>query len=156
MSDYEIVLTVLTALSILLTFVISLISILHINKKKELYLIKKEAILETLKFLDDFLSIKTFYNYPANRQAITRINAENIQDLTFTGRTCFNKLIITCKNADIIDTFCKIIFPQYYYRDKTIKLSDYHNFRMLCRKELGLKNEPTYNKEDITFLAEIE
>ena len=52
MSDYEICLSVLTAISIILTFIVSLCSMLRINKRKELYLIKKEAIFEAYKNAD--------------------------------------------------------------------------------------------------------
>lgn len=74
MTSYEICLTVFSALSILTSFTISLISILYINKRKELYLLKKEAIFEVLKFLDDFLSTKTFDTYPKDQKVITRFS----------------------------------------------------------------------------------
>lgn len=156
MTSYEICLTVFSALSILTSFTISLISILYINKRKELYLLKKEAIFEVLKFLDDFLSTKTFDTYAKDQKVITRFSNTGAEELTFRARECFNKLILTCKNSEIIDTFCKIILPQYYYEDGFIKMKDYHMFRMLCRKELGLKKEPKYNSKDITFLANIK
>ena len=80
----------------------------------------------------------------------------NEENLTIKARECFNKLIITCKNAEIIDCFCKLILPENYYEDGKIKMADYHKFRMLCRKELGLSGEPKYNSDKITFLAKIK
>ena len=154
MSDYEIVFTIITILSLILSFACSLFSILYINKRKELYLIKKEAIFETLNFLDDFLSTTQF----SDIKPVTSIkNEQDKENLTLRARVCFNKLIATCKNPEIIDAFCKIIFPQHYYKGKdTIKLEDYHIFRMLCRQELGLKKEPNYNKYDIVFISVIK
>ena len=156
MSDYEICLSVLTAISIILTFIVSLCSMLRINKRKELYLIKKEAIFEALNFLDDFLSTKTFNTCLKRENIITKIGKDNFQELTFRGRECFNKLVITCDDSELIDTFCKIILPQYYYEDKSIKMNDYDNFRMLCRKELGLKQNTKCNRDDIIFIASIK
>ena len=123
------------------------------NKRKEIYLVKKEAVLDCLSFLDDYLSVLYFYN-DKEKQTITKYVKDD-DELTFRARDCFNKLILTCKNEEVIDVFCKLIFPQYYNFDNKAHLSDYHKFRMLCRKELGLKKEPKYNKKDIVFINKV-
>lgn len=107
-------------------------------KAQETYKIKLEAILDTLKFLDDYLSWHTIDNNCPVRKKITEI------DLTITGRECYNKLCTTCDNANLIGLFNTIVF---HGKERNI-FKCYNQFRLEARKELGLK-EITFSEDDV-------
>lgn len=107
-------------------------------KAKETYKIKLETILDTLKFLDDYISWHTIDNTCPVRKNITEI------DLTIMGRECYNKLCATCDNANLIELFNLIVF--YECGDIVFRL--YNAFRAEARKELGLK-KISFSEDDV-------
>ena len=146
MTTSEIILLITTVLGVVGTILASIIPQIMANKKQEIYLVKKEAILESLNFLDDYFS----YEFSKQGDIPCKTNS---QDLTFIGRACFNRLLTVCDNFELVDAFCKIFCPKAY--DKSYAdLNDYNEYRKLCRKELGLKKNVDI-KEQIKYIAKI-
>lgn len=134
--------------NILLSILLLVLSFLFFNKKEKIYLKKQESIYQALAFLDKYLS---WLNYTTdnkkNENPVRNMN-DSEESITFDGRKCYNDLICSCNNDEIINTFLDIIFE-----DKDI-LMLYNKFRNLCRDELGLKKLKKLSNDRI-FLSKI-
>lgn len=119
-----------------------------VNKNKEVYLLKKEAIFESLTLLDDYMALLLNKN---DDKVVVR---DKSADLTLQARDCLNKLLITCKDKKVIETFCAIIYPQGYGKAEP-DLADYIAFKILCRRALGIGTKLARNAETITFLSDL-
>lgn len=146
MTASEIILLITTILGIVGTILAAVIPQVMANKKQAIYVIKKDAILESLNFLDDYFS------YEFSKQDGSPCKTDK-NDLTFRGRACFNKLITASDNSELVDKFCQFFCPNLYGKEYA-SLEDYKNYRELCRKELGLKRELPYN-DKIKYIGQI-
>lgn len=99
-------------------------------KKESVYLIKKEAILDSLRIIDLYLS---WLNYDSGVVPIREDIAS--LDLTKKVRECYNNLCVSCDNNELIQLFLDIIFC----KDKD-PMELYVNYRNKVRQELGLKD----------------
>ena len=114
-----------------------------VNKQyheQQLYNIKLEAINDSLDFLDKYISWHTFDSgkLPV-REKISK------EQLTVKARHCYNRLIITCQNEELLKCFNRICFHK---QENILEL--YINFRNLARKELGL-NELSLDKDNVFY-----
>lgn len=70
----------------------------------------------------------------------------NVKELTINARSCMDKLIVYCDNAEIVEIFDSIIL-----KGESIKSNEYikrfKNSRNLYRKEFGLKEVNFQNDE---------
>lgn len=119
-----------------------------VNKNQEVYLLKKEAILESLTFLDDYMA--SFLEKNGTRV----VQRNEAMELTLRARDCLNKLLIACKNKKIIETFCALIYPQGYGKSEP-DLEDYLLFKILCRRALGIRTKLARNADTVAFLSEL-
>ncbi len=119
-----------------------------VNKNREVYLLKKQAILESLTFLDDYMALSL---QKGDARIVQRAEGE---DLTLRARDCLNKLLITCKNKKVIETFCALIYPQGYGREEP-NIDDYISFKILCRRALGIRTKLARDAETIAFLSDL-
>ena len=134
--------------NILVSILLLILSFIFFNKKEKIYLKKQESIYQALAFLDKYLS---WLNYTTDNQKnenpVRDIN-DSEDSITFYGRKCYNDLICSCDNDEIIKTFLDIIF------EEKNTLMRYNKFRDLCREELGLKKLENLNNDRI-FLSKI-
>lgn len=108
-------------------------------KEEETYKVKKDAIYETLQFLDNYLSWLTI---DGGKTKAVRNNVTTAE-LTLEARKCYNKLCTTCDNELLIEKFNKIVFRH----DENI-FCLLNEFRNIARKELGL-DEICLSEEEI-------
>ncbi len=115
----------------------------ELERKSDVYMIKKEAILDALKFIDTYLSWQDYGN------GVTSVRENtSVAFLTLTARECYNKLCLTCNSEHILMCFNKILF------DEQIKpMEAYSEFRNAARSELGLE-EVNFDPEK-TFYSRI-
>lgn len=101
----------------------------NLERRGDVYQIKKNTICEALRFIDIYLSWLSYStNVEPEREVISSLS------LTKMGRECYNNLCLTC-NKDTIDAFNAIIFG-----DSTNSiLESYSRFRNEARRELGLE-----------------
>ena len=125
-----------------------------IIKSKELgdqrrWEIKREACLEALKIID-----ARFADYPwtSNKTPI-RIDK---QDFIKTAkiRSCFNRLVLACKDSSVPQSFETCLNLQVDNKDpERLTMDTVVNLRNAIRKELGFGNDPLKTKVAwITFI----
>ena len=104
---------------------------LKLEKELAVYKYKTEAILEAIEFLENYIASSQIEKTPFKEMTVN--------ELTIQARSCMDKLVVYCDNAELVETFDSIIL-----KGETVKSKEYierfKNFRTLCRKELGLKN----------------
>ncbi len=114
-----------------------------INKQhheKQLYNIKLDTINDSLDFIDKYISWHTIDS------GITPVREDlSEQEMTVIARHCYNRLILTCQNEELINCFNQICFDN----DANI-FELYVIFRNLARKELGL-GEPSLDKNNVFY-----
>ncbi|MEA4988528.1 MAG: hypothetical protein VB095_10750 [Anaerovorax sp.] len=112
------------------------------NKETKIYEIKLNAILDTMKFIDTYLSWHTINSgiVPV-REPVTK------KELTSQARNCYNLLCSTCESNGVIDCFIKIVFNDQ--SDNVFKL--YNEFRRLARIELELKSNIEFDESNVFF-----
>ena len=138
----------------LLAVGVGIFTILYFNKKSVVFNIKRDVILKSLEFLNNYLS-----HVFKSEGAIA--SSKGFDDLTHQARACFSELHLVCKNEELLNTFMMLIFPEESDCDltslsqhTTILYQTYHN---LCREELGLK-ELSYDylrKRDIFYIGRV-
>lgn len=102
------------------------------NQKAALvYQEKFNTILDALSFIDDYISWHDIDNQTPIRKKIT------VVDLTLRARSCFNRLMLTCDNEEIVELFLKI-FENNSAGSNSQLFLDYNKFRLLLRKELNI------------------
>jgi len=148
MTEYEIIMTIIAFIGVVGAVLSSILSSVLFSKNKEIYLIKKEAILQSLEFLDDYLSTIKWTN--VEQESSCKVK----EDLTFQARNCLNKLILTCKNQEIFETFMKILYPQCFNNINIVQ--EYERFKYVCRQELGKKKKIIWPNKDLIFIAKIK
>ena len=99
-------------------------------KRKEVYKIKEAVILQSLNYIDDYISWLTIDD---GKNLSERKMVEN-PEFTIKGREIYNELCVTCKNRKLILSFSEILFD----KNKNIFV-EFIEYRKLARKELGLK-----------------
>ena len=134
--------------NIFVSILLVVLSFIFFNKKEKIYLKKQEAIYQSLDFLDKYLSWLNYYANDIKEEDPIRNMEDDEETVTFLGRKCYNDLICSCDNGEIIKAFLDIIFE----RENT--LIRYNKFRNLCREELGLKTVEDMSDERI-FLSKI-
>lgn len=111
---------------------------LKLEKELAIYKYKTEAILEAIEFLENYIASSQIEKSPFKEMTVS--------ELTINARACMDKLIVYCDNAELVETFDSIIL-----KGETIKsnvfIERFKNFRILCRKELGLKSVK-FQKDD--------
>lgn len=141
MTSSEVVTFIVAIVSILSSLFVSIYSVKYFNNRGVIYEVKKNAILRSLRLLDDYMSSAEWSDKtikPIMKMDLTT------EYLTIEARECYNELIVTCKNSEIIKCFNKIVFSNMFS-------SDYlQEFREKCREELGLKEIDL--KEQTTFI----
>ncbi|MCL2522776.1 MAG: hypothetical protein FWE36_07970 [Erysipelotrichales bacterium] len=130
MSSSELIVLITALVSIGATIFLSIFTIKHFNNKEIIYQVKKNAIIRSLKLLDDYMS-----NAPWVDKTKVSVKKSGLNEEYFTieARECYNELIVTCNDSKLVNCFGKILFSQMF---NTIQL---HEFRKLSRLELGLK-----------------
>jgi len=134
--------------NIFVSILLVILSFLFFNKREKIYLKKQEAIYQALDFLDKYLSWLNYYTEGKKEEDPIRDMNDSEESLTLCGRKCYNDLISSCGNGEIIKTFLDIIF------EKNDTLTLYNKFRNLCRQELGLKEINNLSNDRI-FLSRI-
>lgn len=115
-------------------------------KKQETFKIKKDAIYETLEFLDDYIS---WMDLEENGRKVEAKRKEvTSTELTLKARDCYNKLCTTCDNKDLTENFIKLVFKKDENKFKLL-----NKFRNAVRKELEL--EEIVLSEDEVFIVEV-
>lgn len=114
------------------------------HQNENIYNIKKDTILESLDFLDDYLS---WLSYETNIIPIR--NDINESKLTLKARKCYNKLVLTCETKELPEIFLKIIFD-----DTLNKMELYNRYRNLSRHEMGLEMDLELDKESV-FISKV-
>lgn len=115
-------------------------------KAENVYEIKREAIFNTLKFLDTYFSWLTFDD---SKRVPIREGA-SVLDMTLQARICYNELCTTCERQEIVKIFVEIMFDKSKYPYPLGLLND---FRNEARKELGL--EKIDLSKDHIFISQI-
>lgn len=87
MTSGEIISFVIAITSILVSGGVSIFSIKYFNNKRHIYEIKKNAILRTLKFLDDYMS---FIKWENKEEPPIKKDFLNPEYLTIEARECYN------------------------------------------------------------------
>ncbi|MCL2847998.1 MAG: hypothetical protein FWE13_04525 [Firmicutes bacterium] len=144
MSTTEIISVIFGTVGLLSTVIISILTIYHFNKKPMIYEIKKNAIQRSLRLLDDYMSNSDWIGKdekPIQKKELS------VEYLTIEARECYNELILACDNADLISAFNRIMFSRVF---NSRQMQEY---RLLCRKEIGLKNICIDN--EITFINRV-
>ena len=106
----------------------------HVYVSKQIFDIKKEALLSALAVLDDYLSWLEFINPDGSQSPDSMRRNITSLELTLAARECYNKLCVTCDNKKILSTFLEIIFG----KPKSV-CEEYDKFRCAVRKELRLR-----------------
>lgn len=107
--------------------------------------IKKNACLSALSIIDSFFS-NIEWNKPNSSEKIEGIQKQNSP--IRKAREAQNKLILTCKDTEIVNVFTEIIFSNENQKSKTELLD---KFRELIRKELGFGGSLDLDKEKSWF-----
>ncbi len=97
--------------------------------------IKRDAILETLYFIDTYFSWITWVDSPlAAREPMST------EKLTVWARKCYNELSLSCSQS-IVDKFLTLVFSNDLdlRKENSCLTKEYNEFRNLARKELGLE-----------------
>ena len=115
-------------------------------KKQETFKIKKDAIYETLEFLDDYISWMDLEENGCKAEAIRK--EITTTELTLTARKCYNKLCTTCDNESLINIFVDLVFGE-----SKNKVALFRKFRNEARKELEL--DEIHLRKDKIFIVEI-
>lgn len=107
-----------------------------------MYEIKLNAILDTMKFIDTYLSWHTMSSGKIPiRESVTKV------ELTRQARKCYYLLCSTCDSNEVIKCYMKIVFNNEQHNI----FEFYNEFRCLARTELGLKSNIEFNKHNVFF-----
>lgn len=117
--------------NLLVSILLVVLSFLFFNKKEKIYLKKQEAIYQALDFLDKYLSWLNYYTNGKMEENPIRDMQDTEESITLNGRKCYNDLVCSCENDEIIKAFLDMIFES---EDTLLR---YNKFRNLCREELG-------------------
>ena len=115
-------------------------------KQGELYIIKKQAIFNSLDLIDTYISWLTLNN-GENNVVPERIDITPLE-LTQMGRKCYNELCLTCDNSKLLELFLEIVF-----NSESNIFVNYAEYRNLAREELGLNKIEFY--KDRVFISRI-
>jgi hypothetical protein len=120
------------------------------NAKKQLiYQAKRDAIIEALNFLDDWLSYLTWHSDGSSTEIpVEKDKICNTQNMTMRARKVLNLLCVYCDFEETVDLFSAILF----HKDEK-KTDLYIEFREACRKELRL-SKISFNKDEV-FVAKV-
>lgn len=143
--------TVLTALitsGVFTAFINQYIKTKELGEQRR-WEIKREACLEALEIID-----ARFADYPwiSNEKLIKVDKQKSIP--TAKIRSCFNKLVLACKDSSVPKAFEKCLNLKIDNRDvQSLSMSDVVPFRNAIRKELGLGKDDLIT--DISWITYI-
>lgn len=139
--------TLITVLGVVLSAVVSYAIATYGYSRQRIFDVKKDALLSSLTFLDDYLSWLDF-SMPGSDALITpKRRAMTSLEITVAARECYNKLCVTCDDEKLMKVFLDIIFN---VSDKSI-CEKYNEYRQCVRRELKLKE--VYFDTDRVFLS---
>ncbi|MDD4211136.1 MAG: hypothetical protein PHC46_01935 [Clostridia bacterium] len=146
----EIISLVVALASIFVSGSVSIFTIKYFNSKGHIYEIKKNAIIRSLRLIDDYMSSADWID---KKNIPVKKNNLSTEYLTVESRECYNELILTVKNAKLIYAFNRIVFSKHYNKDGIFNCNQMQEYRLLCRKELGIKKIRLEN--EITFINSV-
>lgn len=127
--------TLIAVFGVVLSAVVSYAIATYGYSRQRIFDVKKDALLSSLVFLDDYLSWLDF-SVPGRKELIApERRAMSSLGMTVAARECYNKLCVTCDNEKLINVFLDIIFNT---SDKSI-CEKYNDYRQCVRRELKLK-----------------
>lgn len=141
---------VVSLTSIIVGAIVSIITICHFNNKGQIYEIKKNVILRSMRLIDDYAS--SAYWVEEKNQPVVKGEVDSTY-LTIEARECYNELILTVRNPKLISVFKQIIFPNLHNTEGKFNSVKIQEFRILCRKELGIRKCDFDN--EISFIFEV-
>lgn len=150
MTSGEIIGLIVSIFSIIMGTGVSLFTVRYFNNKGLIYEIKKNAILRSLRLIDDYMSNAEWKN--KNEKPIQK-KSLSIEYLTVEARECYNELILTVKSHELVKEFNRIVFSTYYNKEGMFNSNQMQKYRLLCRKELGMKKIEL--ADQITFINRV-
>lgn len=151
MDQTGIISVVAIGVSAIVSILVPIIQLWVNNKnveKQQIYQAKREAIIQALEFLDDWLSYLTWQNGESPVETIVKDQKCNVQNMTIRARKVLNLLCVYCNYEETINLFSRILF---HPEEKSADL--YLKFRVSCRNELGL-SIINFNENEI-FIAKV-
>lgn len=113
------------------------------NVQRDRWELKRQACLDALEAVDSYVShwLADVEGTMPVRQAADTVKA----------RRCYNQLVLTCQQPEVIDTFLRIMFltPRSSMADVTDGLN---TLRIAIRKELGFGQELRLSRERAWFV----
>lgn len=103
--------------------------------RQRIFDVKKDALLRSLTFLDDYLSWLDFSVLGSDAVITPERRAMSPLEITVAARECYNRLCVTCDDERLIQVFLDIIFN---VREKSV-CEKYNEYRQCVRHELKLK-----------------
>lgn len=142
LTESSIVAIICATLAIIGSFVTT--AIIAYNRSQEKYKMKQEAILRSLKLLD------TYYSFLDFSSGITPERDPSIDSFKMTeeSRDCYNRLCVSVRNHELIETFLDIILGRVCNQ-----VTAFNKFRNLSRIELNLRKMHLDN--DSIFLSRV-
>ena len=113
------------------------------NVQRDRWELKRQACLDALETVDSFVS---HWLADLNGTMPVRQTADTVK-----ARRCYNQLVLTCQESEVIDTFLRTMFltPQASLADVTDSLNA---LRIAIRKELGFGPELKLSRDRAWFV----
>lgn len=131
----------------ILGFIINYYYVTKEIKENKIYELKFNAIQQSMKILDIYISWLDFEDIDSKKIDSKNIVREKItiEKLTTMARECHNQLSTTCNSVDLINKFMSIIL------NSDNILLEYNEYKNLCREELGMDEGLPFDNEKIFF-----
>lgn len=125
----------IAVLGVVLSAIVSYAIATYGYSRQRIFDVKKDALLSSLVFLDDYLSWLDFSVPECNALITPERRVVSSLEMTIAARECYNKLCVTCDNQKLIASFLDIVFAS----DGNLICEKYNRYRQYVRQELKLK-----------------